>query len=252
MNRILLLILSCTFGFQLSAQVIRSVDGRTAQLPAQFAVTPDGLKWVQSKSTDPVLILWNKIDLVALARDQPKIEEARQQVLLSNTVVYFSSPPKPNYYREFLSQKINVEFQQKWTAVSTGTIEYTTNTSGYAGYNPGYTGSDSRVTGTISLTTHYIDQTRPALNTTIEGLLLQLGEDDRIDTHRLINDLRESGGVFRNIQLLFSSLREIYPNDIEIYKASRGIDKLISERATSVDAMRQLKAFAIYARTMAK
>jgi len=90
------------------------------------------------------------------------------------------------------------------------------------------------------------------LNTTIEGLLLQLGEDHKIDTHRLIKDLRASDGVLQNIRLLFSSLQEVYPSDPEINKAIRGLDRLLAESATSVDAMRQLKGFAIHARQMAK
>jgi hypothetical protein len=51
---------------------------------------------------------------------------------------------------------------------------------------------------------------------------------------------------------LFSSLQEVYPSDPEINKAIRGLDRLLAESATSVDAMRQLKSFAIHARQMAK
>jgi hypothetical protein len=251
MNKIIISFL-LLFIVQIDAQVIRSVDRRVAQLPDRFAVTYAGIKWIQPNVTEPILIVWNRIDLVALALEQPKIEEARQKALLSKDDIYFSIPPKPNYYRDFLNQPINVQFQQKWKAVTSGRVDYNVSTTGYIDYNSGYINANSRVTGTYSEKTNYIDQTRPALNTTIEGLLLQLGEDDKIDTHRLIKDLRASGGVLQNIRLLFSSLQDVYPNDPEINKAIRGLDRLLAESATSVDAMRQLKGFAIHARQMAK
>jgi hypothetical protein len=236
----------------LSAQTIRSVDGRVAQLPQQFAVSEEGIKWMQPGAAAPILVKWDRIDLAALARDEPKIEQARQQAILSKKEVFISTPPKPNYYREFLSQSINVQFQQKWKAVSSGRVDYDISTTGYVDYNTGGFSANSKVTGRTSETTKYIDQTRPSLNTTVEELLLKLGEDDKIDTHRLIQDLRESGSVLQNLNLLFSSLAEAYPDDYEIGKAKRALDRLIAERATSVDAMRQLKAFALHARNKSK
>ena len=235
-----------------SAQTIRSGDGRAAQLPSQFAVSEEGIKWMQPGAPTPILVKWERIDLAALAREEPKIEQARQQAILSKKEVYISTPPKLNYYREFLSQSVNVQFQQKWKSVSTGRVDYDISTTGYVDYNTGGFSANSQVTGRTSETTKYIDQTRPSLNTTVEGLLLKLGEDDKIDTHRLIQDLRDSGSVLQNINLLFSNLAEVYPNDYEIGKAKKALDRLIAERATSVDSMRQFKAFALYARNKAK
>lgn len=243
------LILFCPHLF---AQQLRSVDGRVAQLPPQFSVTPEGVKWIQPGAPKPIVVEWERIDLMVLAKEEPKIEAARQQAILSKQDVHFIIPPKPNYYRDFLAQSVNVQFRQKWKAVTSGRVDYDISTTGYINYNTGAINANSNVTGTTSETTKYIDQTRPALNMTIEALLLKLGEDDKIDTHRLIQDLRDSGSVLQNINLLFANLAEAYPNDYEIVKARRALDKLIAEKTTSVDAMRQLKSFAIHARNNAK
>lgn len=251
MKKSFLIILLLTAGV-LSAQSLRSTDGRIAILPPQFVVMHEGIKWIQAGASEPVLVRWERIDLAALARDEPKIETARQQAMLTKKEIYFSIPAKPNYYREFLAQQINVKFQEKWKAVTTGRSEYDISTTGYIDYNSGGFSADSKVKGRTSETTRYIDQTRPALNTTMEGLLLQLGEDGKVDTHRLIQDLRDSGAVLQNVRGLFSGLREAYPNDHEITKSIAALDRLIAEKTTSVDAMRQLKNFAIHARSQSK
>lgn len=232
----------------LNGQVIRSIDGRALQLPKQFLVTHEGLTWITSGSREPTTVVWSRIDLQRLALEEPEIEEARHEAILSSKDVYFTASPKPNFYRELLSHEINVQFKQKWKSTTTGRVDYNISTTGYVSNGAGYPTQNSAVAGRTSEVTRYIDQTRPALSTTVEGLLLRLGEDDRLDSHRLIADLRESGAVMQNIRMLFMNLSEVYPEDYEIPKTVRALDRLISESTTSVDAMRQLRSFVVYAR----
>jgi hypothetical protein len=232
-----------------AGQTLRSIDNRVAKLPSQFIVTKDGVKWIQPGLREPILITWDRIDLEALAKEEPKIEEARQKAILTKKDVFISIPPPRNYYKEFLALPVNARFKEKWKAVSSGRVDYDISTNGYIDYNTGSYSGTSKVSGTTSSITKYIDNTRQSLNTTVEGLLLKMSDDTQLDTHKLVNDLRESGDVYQNLKIAFSNLQAAYPSDVEIGRTAAALDRLMAEKTTSVDAMRQLRKFVDYARS---
>ena len=231
------------------SQTLKSIDNRVAKLPAQFIVSPEGVKWMQPGAREPTLVAWDRIDLEALAKEEPMIEEARQKAILTQKEIFLSVPPPRNYFKEFLALPVNVEFKQDWKAVAKGRATYSVSTDGYVDYNSGSYSAKSRITGNTVTSIKYIDKTRPSLNTTVEGLLLTLSDDSKLDNHRLVNDLKESGAVYQNIRMAFTSLQTAYPNDLEIKRTAASLDRLIAEKTTSVDAMRQLGAFVAYAKS---
>jgi hypothetical protein len=243
-----ILVLGMAFATSVSAQTIKSVDNRVAKLPSQFIVTPSGIKWIQPGLREPTHITWDRINLEALAREEPKIEEARQTAALTNKDVFVSVPPPRNYYKEFLAIPINTAFKEKWEAATTSRSSYQVNTSGFVD-SFGNISASSNVSGVSNSVTQYIDKTRPSLNTNMAGLLLKMSADSDIDTHRLVNDLRESGSVYYNVKSAFGNLQAAYPGDIEISRTVAAMDRLMAEKTTSVDAMRQLKKFVEHARS---
>ena len=58
--------------------VIVSTNGQSAQLPSQFAVTPEGIQGFVKGQAEPRTIPWERIDLNVLARTQPGIEKAQR------------------------------------------------------------------------------------------------------------------------------------------------------------------------------
>ena len=230
------------------SQTLRSIDNRVAKLPSQFIVSQEGVRWIQSGLSDPILIKWDRINLDALAKEEPKIEEARQKAILTKQEIFISIPLPRNYYKEFLTLPINTKFKETGKAVSSGRVSYDVSTNGYVDYNTGFYSGNSKVAGTTSSITKYIDTTRPSLNTTIEGLFLKISDDSKLDSHKLINDLKESGDVYQNLRIAFSNLQDAYPADVEIKRTLAALDRLIAEKATSVDAMRQIGRFVEYAR----
>jgi hypothetical protein len=141
-----------------------------------------------------------------------------------------------------------VDHAREAAAATTGRSSYQVNTSGFVDSFGNITAS-SNVSGVSNSVTQYIDKTRPSLNTNMEGLLLKMSADGDIDTHRLVNDLRESGSVYYNVKLAFGNLQAAYPGDLEITRTVAAMDRLMAEKTTSVDAMRQLKKFVEYARS---
>jgi hypothetical protein len=245
---LLILLLSCV---ACTAQTIHSADKqRSVKLPSQFIVTQEGLKWVQPGVKDPVTVAWERIDLESLAKEEPQIEQARQKVMLTQKSIYVTVPAPVNHYKEFLNLPVKAKFKEKWTAVTSTTSSYDMSVNGYSTTNAAgtYFNATGEGSGSSTSNTRYVDTSRQALSVTMEGFLLSLSKDGATDTHRLVKDLQENGSTLLNVRAALVNLGEVYPKDLEIPRTIAAIDRLTTEKTTSVDAMRQLGKFVEYAR----
>lgn len=229
------------------AQVIRSVDGKTAVLPSQFSIGPDGIRYFVSGHKDPVFISWDRVDLKRLAQEEPKLEEARHEASLKDDRVFVTIEPPPNYFREFLWMPIHADFPVAWSRRTAERSYYQfrfaktvepngTNTLQGEGLRQSESSESVR------------QRSRPPLDTCVEGLLMRLGADTD-DSYRLLRDLRTTGNTLHEIALLFSYLERAYPNDLRVKKAADAWDVLCQTGPTSVDALRSMKDFVLYARS---
>ncbi len=238
----LLLVAVLTAGAQ---SVIRS--GQRMALPKQFTVEQKGLTYVVSGQRQATVISWNEIDTATLARQEPEIEAARQRAVLTGKSTYFTVTPPPVYMRLFMGLPVRVEFNSSWVAISrsnyavsaTGSVQNAG--SGLATFT-----AQGFVSGVTS--TRLIDTSRYPLATTIEGLLMTMGDDRKPDSHRLIRELQTQGAFFPNLILGFRNLNEIYPRDPMIPRVLRALDKLSSDQSVSIDAQRELIVFVNYTR----
>lgn len=246
--------LASVLHLNLSAQTIYSNDGKSLKLPSQFIVFSEGIKWIQPGKTNTVVAKWSNIDMKRLASTEPDIDGARQKAILTQENLYFKVQPviATNYYRTFLGLEVNIKFQEEWKAITQGTVCYSMSTSGFVDTRTGFYSGTASGTGQIHAQTDILDVTRPSLNTTIEGLLMEISNVSNRNSANLIRDLKESGPVFTNLILIFDNLKTAYPQDKEIYRTITALHRLKNSRAVNTDSMRQIRLFVLHAKKLAQ
>lgn len=247
------IVLACVFAIaslahHSSAQTLRSSDGRSLQLPTQFVVEVDGIRFVPRGAREPLLLDWGRIDLVALAQEEPQIEEARHTALLTKTNTHFTITPPIDYVQAFLELPVDVTFNPQWEVKARGTQYHTS-----AGHFPQVPGLYDRClhVGYITnsrLNVSVVNRTRYPIATTIEGILSIISQDGRSEVSQLIRDLRAHDAFFPNLAVGLRKIHEANPTDLQVERALRAIERLSNDVALSVDAQRHLADFLRYAR----
>jgi len=216
-------------------------------LPPQFTVEPHAITYLPAGARQITTLRWDDIDLAILARQEPEIEGARHQAVLTGKKVYLAVTPPIHYMRLFMELPVNVQFNRSW--VATSQTRYTTSTTSFPqGTGTGQTVLATQGFVTAKTTTRIIDTTRYPLATTMEGLLMTMGDDRKPDAQRLVRELQTYGAFFPNLILGVRKLQEVYPRDHMLPRLLKALDKLSSDQAISVDAQRELQAFVAYTR----
>ncbi len=230
-----------------SAQTVRTLGGKDVRLPSQFLVQKDGIRFAPPDRAEAVTLEWSMIDVRALSRDEPMLNEARQKALLTGKSSYFTVPAPINYLQAFLSLPVDVQFNQRWEYRSSTASNYTVSFDGFA--RPGKPDYLSQlqgaafVSGQSRTVSRAIDKTRYPLATTVEGLFRMIGDDRKPDAARLVRDLQDHGAFFPNLLIGLRNLQKVYPNDVRVRNVIKAVEKLASDRAISVDAQREVLAF---------
>jgi hypothetical protein len=231
-----------------SAQTVRLLSGKDVRLPSQFVVQKDGIRFAPPDRSDVVTLEWTTIDVRALSRDEPMLNEARQKAVLTGKSAYVTVAAPINYLQAFLSLPVDVEFNQRWEFRSSTVSNYTVSLDGFARSGKA---SDhfsqlkgvAFVQGQSRTVASAINKTRYPLATTIEGLFRMIGDDRIPESARLVRDLQDRGAFFPNLLIGLKNLQRVYPNDARIRDVIKAVERLSSDRAISVDAQREVLSF---------
>lgn len=248
--RILGVVLTLSCG-PLWAVTVHSLDGREVVLPERFLVEPGGISFRQEAGSEIVFIPWEAVDLRRLALVHPELDRARAKAVRSGEHVYIQDLPPPNFYRAFLNQPIHVTFNAHFVYRSRPRDQLHISTAGFAeadAVDRIAAEKDGFITAESDGLKEIIDKTKYPLNTTVEGLLMVLGNDSSKHSRDLIRELQKHGAFFENLIIGLRNLEEVYPQDPEIERTRRAIASLSTGRTISVDDQRQLRRFAEHAR----
>jgi hypothetical protein len=228
------------------AQTIRTLDHQPVLMPSQFIVSPDGIEYLREGRATPIVAPWDKIDLNALAKEEPQIERARQKAILTKQRVYVTVPKPANYYVAFLKLPVNATFPTQTLSITQDTSIYNMSAEAFSTSDGAATSTtvDGFIAGTSTSRTKTVDLTRYPLCTTIEGLFMTLAADSNPDSKKLILDLEKQSSFFPNLILGLKDLAALYPKDPEIKETILALEKFTTgDVAVSVDSQRQLASF---------
>jgi hypothetical protein len=235
-----------------AAVTVHSKDGRSLELPERFLVEAEGISFHDLARDEIGFIEWQEVDLRRLALTRIEIDSARLQAIETGERVYIQQVPSRqiNYYRAFLNQKIHVRFNSRFTFRGQEREEVFVSSRGFPGpqeMEEVWASRDRFISGESAILREIAERTRYPLDTTVEGLFMVLGRDNR-HARDLIRELQVHGAFFENLAIGLRNLEEVYPGDPEIARTRRAIDSLSSGRTIGFDDQRQLLRFVEHAR----
>ncbi|MEI6861582.1 MAG: hypothetical protein WCL04_04955 [Verrucomicrobiota bacterium] len=223
------------------AQTVRDKATHTPlKISPTFLVTITGINIFTPGAEAPAFVDWSKIDLAALATEEPEIAKAKEAVELGEPSAYFTRVDKPNLLAQFVALPYRSNFTETWTPASLPPSPYRISGEGFVSLAP--RGNELVSSGFATLPTD------GSADTTIEELFMSLSRENDSYVLASIKKIQStSPNLFIRLKGAIERLLLLYPKDAMLTDTVKALESLAHNVDTN--AQRQLVKFVQYAKS---